>query len=412
MDIHIPFTKRKEVTIPLAPDNVQKKGVTILSSYEAMASYPSVTFADQVEAFECIPELRESVLHSCMEVLGDGFNPIVVDKAYTVTLPRPVVTGKQWTADEALNLWCRENEMDENILTIILELIAYGNSFWLITDNGLQSINIEQVLGVEQYEKNTPKSVKYNLKLNSQSKPSVIKWGEFIHFRINVTSSSKPLGSGVIAGMLEHWGTNDSLIDATLEMRQILLDGFGMFSQPTQVYQYPEADDEAIKTKSLEIKKLPKYGGRFATNEQLNIISPTPNKERGYDQFVPMLFDVYIMSFGDPSLKASVESGFTEASIKGSIDLYRKKIQYIRRTVKRLMEKLLRKILTEYGFDADTANPKIDFGSEQVEWTLADLDKAFTNKVIDVEEYRTMLRKKAKWELKVTNPKVEGVSEQ
>jgi len=394
-----PWSK-KESKDALVPENKTKISKTFISIDDTYGSSPSITLTNQVDAFEKDPILRESIIHTSMEILGTGFFTSIDDK-YTVVLPKPNSVGVgNWTAKEALDYWNTENNLDEVLLTCSLELVAYGNSFLLLTANGIQPIPLTSISTLDNMSKTIPKTEQYKIVFNNIANQREALWGSFVHFRANVTTDTNPFGTGVVAGLLEKWDTNcDSLMDQVYMIRKAMTAGFGAFSQPTQVWVFPKASDTELGTKKTEIEKLPQYGGRFATNEEMSIIGPMPNKERGYDEFIKTMFDQYIMSIGDPSLKASVESGFTEASIRGSIELYRKKIQYMRRTLKRQVEKMWATVLKGYGFDPDAAQAKLNFGADEIAWTVSDLMNAVSNGVITPEEARVQLMKKAKWEL-------------
>lgn len=388
----------KEAIFGVPEEPTTKKGKVLISKMESYGSRPSSTFAAQVKVFEKDAIVRESIIHTAMEIIGGGFLT-TFNEDYNVMLPKG--EGEEsWTAKEAIDFWNEENNFDEKALTIAIELVAYGNSFLYITPTGLKHINIEAVGRALPHKKKVPIIEEYDLELTGDFYSTTLKWGTFIHFRSNVTSSSDPLGTGVVSGLIESYDSDTpSLLEAHNAIRTSMKLGFDRFGQPNEIYSFLELDDPALEEVEKKIKDMSHYGNRITVNTRADIVNSLPERVRGYDEWVKQEFDAFIMALGDPSLKASIESGFTEASIRGSIELFRKKVQSIRRVIKRLVEKLWSDVLTEYGFDPAKAQMRLDFGSDEVEWTMADLLNAVNSGKISDEEYRIMAREKAHWKL-------------
>lgn len=377
----------------------EKEGKVIISKIQSYGSSPSSTFKNQVEVFEKDAIVRESIIHTAMEIIGGGFFT-TFNEEYSVKLPKGE-DEELWTAKEAIDFWNEENNFDEKALTIAIELVAYGNSFLYITPTGLKHINIECIERAMPSKKSVPIIEEYDLKLTGDfygEKP--LKYGTFIHFRSNVTSSSEPFGTGVVAGLIESYDTDTpSLLTTHNSIRASMKAGFETFGQPIQVFAFPELQDDKLEEVAEKVKAMSSYGERITVNTKADIKSNVPERVRGYDEWVKQEFDSFIMALGNPSLKASIESGFTEASIKGSIELFRKKVQSIRRVIKRIVEKLWVDVLTNYGFDSALAEMRLNFGSEEVEFTATDILNAVEKQVITKEEARVMFREKLKWKL-------------
>jgi len=386
--------------IPKKP--TARKNVVIVSSQQSYGTRPSTSFAEQVKVFEKNAIVRESVIHEAMEIIGNGFMTSF-NEDYKLVLPKGE-NGESWNAKEAIDFWNKENNFDEIILTVAIELVAYGNSFLYVSPTGLKLIDIKSVGRALPHKTSVPIIEEYDLELTGDFYGKVLKWGEFIHFRANVTSSSNPLGTGVIAGLIESYdGVTPSFLEAYNTIMGSMIAGFRNFGQPIQVFSFPELPNEDLEGEGGVASKIRNmdYKGtrRIAVNTPAKIESNVPERVRGYDEWIKLTFDQFIMSLGNPSLKASVESGFTEASIKGSIELFQKKVQAIRRVIKRLVEKLWANVLTEYGFDSAKAQMKLSFGSDEIEWTAADLLNASNAGKISDEEFRVMAREKMHWKL-------------
>jgi hypothetical protein len=394
----------------LVPETPTKIGVAIISTYQNAGSRPSSTFSEQVKVFDKDSVVHEAVIHSAMEIIGSGIFTMF-NEQYALTLPNP--NKEQWNAKNAIDFWNSENNLDEKLLTVAIELVAFGNSFWKITPSGLQVIPIKAISRALPNNKDAPITEKYDLELVGSYNPSKIKWGEFVHFRANVTSSSAPFGTGFVAGLIESYDEDTpTLLETRNTIRTALKAGFAKFGNPNEIWSFKELADEALTGEdgvAAKVKDLPDTGARLSVNTEASIITAQTRRDTGWDSWINQMADEFIMSLGDPSLKASIESGFTEASIKGSIELFRKKVQSFRRVIKRLVEKMWVPVLKEYGFDAVKAQVKLNFGAEEIEWVIADLLQAVTIQVISKDEARIILREKARWRLESQSaPKPEG----
>lgn len=404
----------------LVPETPSKIGKAVISTYEYAGKSPTSTFAAQVKVFKKDAVIREAIVHSAMEILGTGLFTSMNEK-YGL-----VLQGK--TAKEKIDWWNEKNNLDEVILSVALELLSYGNSFWMLTSSGLQPIPIEAISRAVPNTKGVSISQSYDLELTGGYTPNVVKWGTFVHFRVNVTSSSSPLGTGLIAGLIESYGEDangdeiPSLLDVRNTIRTALAAGFAKFANPTEIFSFPDLGDDALGDGvtigavggvAKQVKDMPPSGSRLTVNTTAKIESSQTRRDTGWEAFINNMADETIMALGTPWLKASVESGFTEASIKGSIQLFHKKILAFRRAIKRVAESLWRTVLSQAGFSPDEAQMKLNFGAEEIEWVITDLISAVEKGIISKEEARQVLMKKARWELTGSAPKTpEGATPQ
>jgi len=394
----------KKENVPLTPSTPTKVGTAVICTSQNAGSTPSSSFTNQVKVFKKVSVVRESIVQMSMEVVGTGLFTSGND-AYTLELPKPKAIGEgKWTAKQAIDYWNKENNLDEAVLTESLDLCMAGNSFWLITPTGLQPIPLEAIQRIVPHSNLVPITKEYDLELVATYNPHKISWGKFVHFRSLVTTSSAPLGTGVISGLIEVYDDDmTSLVDAYCEMLDALSKGFKKFANPNEIYSFKELSDEALgdgtKGVSKQVKELPSSGSRLSVNTEAAIISSQSKRDTGWDRWIEFLEATTLMSLGNPSLRASVESGFTEASIRGAINLFRRKIQAFRRCIKRLVEKMWEQVLKEYGFNPDEAQIKLNFGAEEIEFTPADLVALVNARIISPEEARGILREKAKLRL-------------
>jgi len=394
-----PWTKKEANLLPETPKPRVAKA--LIASTESSGTTPSTSFSNQSEVFEKCPIIREMVVHSAMEIVGNGF---FTTSQGDLTLKLSIDGKGSFDAKGAVDYWNEMNDTDEKMLTAAIELVAYGNSIFYKTDNGLKSLDIKCLLRVVPSEKNVPISEKFDLQLCGKYAGKTLVWGEFVLFRANVTSSSFPLGTGVIKALMETYGDNEfSKLDIYYALENATLKGFRRFGQPVE-FIHPDTPDADMTSVNEEIKKLRDGGGRITVNLPVSVTSNMPAKTEGYDAWLKDEADSFIMCLGDPSLKASVESGFTEASIRGSIELFRKKVNSFRRIIKRGFEQVWKQVLVNYGFDGDKSQIRLEFGADETAWTPADLLNAANNNMISPEEYRVIAKEKFHWKLEDKAP--------
>jgi hypothetical protein len=414
--MNLKFWKKEPAKESLTPEQPTKIGKAVISTFQSSGSSPTSTFAEQIKVFKKDSIVRESIIHTAMEIIGTGIFTSTNEK-YGLVLAKPKKDNEpsvQWTAKEAIDFWNQENNLDEKGLTVAIEMVAYGNSFWKITPSGLQVIPIDAISRALPNSKEKPITEAYDLELSGVYTPNKIKWGEFVHFRVNVTSSSSPFGTGIIVGLIETYDEDaPSLLDTRNTIRTALAAGFAKFGNPNEIWSFPDLSDEALGDGtsagaeggvSKSVKDLPDTGSRLTVNTPATITTAQTRRDTGWEAFISQMADEFIMSLGDPSLKASIESGFTEASIRGSIELFRKKILAFRRAIKRIVESMWSKVLKEYGFDPEQAQVKLNFGAEEIEWVITDLISAVEKGIVSKDEARQVLMKKVRWELTGSAP--------
>ena len=353
-------------------------------------------FRSQAKIYNEDPCIKESILQMAQEVCSTGFFT-TISKDYNVVLPKPEGDGN-WSAKQAVDYFNKENDMDAAQLLIAIELIAFGNSFWHI-QNGFTHIPIEAIQQVSPRTKTTPIYKEYNLKLTQKYKAKVIPWGEFIHFRTNI-SGYAPLGTGIILGLIaQPDNETPSLYTIRKSVRASMDEGFRKFSFGNELWVFDGLADDKIEEMSENIAKMKSTGKRICTNVKGDIKLAIPQRTQSYDKWIEQIRDEFYMSLGNPSLKLGLEQGFTKATSETAKELYEMKIASLRRIIKRLVEAVWNKVLTEWGFDAEKAQVRLNFGSEEVEYEVKDILTAEAQTIITKEEARKLLREYAKWKL-------------
>src|SRR3972149_4517283 len=125
--------------------------------------YQIPSFRDQVTTFWDDPLIKESITMFGEKVCSTGYY-LTGNMDYKYKLPIDGEEG-EYTALEIITKWCDKNNIDIKILDIAIEMKAFGNSFWNITDRGFTKIPIEALWHMVRVDPLIPLQDKYNVQL-------------------------------------------------------------------------------------------------------------------------------------------------------------------------------------------------------------------------------------------------------
>lgn len=393
--------------VPKEPiPTVQQTGKAVLGVVEqTYGIYQVPSFRQMVTTFWDDPILREAIQMMAEQVVSTGFY-LTGNPEYKLTL-----NGK--SALDVIKEWCDENNIDTKLLEIAIELRAFGNSFWRIDEQyGFVKIPIEAVWRAVPIDSTTPLQVKYNIQLVPLYGSEIIPWGEFIHFRINVTGYRAPLGIGVIHSIIQKpvdsdGNTAPSIYDIRLQCRRSLHEGFRKFSFGNIYIGLPGMSNEDFTSQNIagQISKLSSVGNRIVTNTDVKVQTEVPQRTETYDKFIQTMQDEFYMSLGDPSLKLGLEKGFTKSTALVASDFYKNKIANYRKCIAQQFEDLFKQILNKLGYDGVKAGIKFNFGPEETpKYSAKDVFTALQMKAIGRKEARHLLRTYLKWDIPEDEP--------
>jgi hypothetical protein len=402
------FESLKDAVFGIPKDTVEikKTKVAVLGAVEQnYGIYQIPSFRDQVTVFWNDPLLKEATTMFSEQVVATGFF-LTSNPDYT-----EVLNGK--TALQVILDWCDENNIDTKLMEISIELKAFGNSLWRITDDGFVKIPIEAVWHAVRIAPDIPLQAKYNLQLVPIYGGFVLPWGQFIHFRVGVTGYHAPFGQGVIYGLLakplDSLGhVAPSIYDIRLGMRSSLHEGFRKFSFGNELWCFEGMSNEDFDAQKIgeNIAEMSSTGNRIATNAKGEIHLAVPERTQSYDEFIKQMRDEFMMSLADPSLKLGLEQGFTKATSITASEVYKYKIATMRKTIKEQFEDLFKQILNNLGYDGKEAGIKMNFGpDETAEYNIVDIFSAVKMGIILKDEARHLLSTYHKWDIEGT---VEG----
>lgn len=377
---------------PEKPTPLEKSTTIIVSSVEKNYGVRlSTSLKDQLKVYNEDGLIKQKILEFGQEVISTGYFT-TMNEEYKF-----VLNGK--TAKQVIDEWNRINDIDGKLPQMAAELTAFGNSFWHMSKGGFTNIPIESIEGALPVDQTTPVREKYDLKLTGLYGQKKIKWGTFLHPRINVTGWA-PLGTGIILGLIAYPDSDTpSIYEVRKTVRGSINDAFLRFSQTNSLWSFPEAKDDAIKALSVQLAamKVGQKSQRIATNVKGSISLEIPERTSSFDKWIEQIDKEFYAALGT-GITPDTEYT-TKATAEAIREYYEMRIANLRRVIKRVMESVWTKVLDELGYDGQVANVKLHFGSQEIEYITEDVFKAVAQGIITKEEARTILREYMKWKL-------------
>ena len=322
-------------------------------------------------------------------------------------------------ADDVEKLVDEFNEkanLDALLVVTAVEIAAFGNHIWLIGD-----VDKKSLADVERPIKPIPlaaiDSIKYSYiseKIKVINKPESYNlfswWGgaklnpeRLIHFRWNPIGASA-FGYGIIHSLLEEGSFDGETRKCYLEMKwrieQRMIDIHEKYAGPDQMWWMPKAKDADITKLQSLLKSRPKEGARFVWSGEKggDIYTVSLDPRARFDYYVDHIMNQNYLGLETPLAKALTTPGFTEASIKGAIELHEPVIFTMQRFIKREVEILWNLLIEEAGYDPAKAHCRLNWGPpgqpdmEQLATLFPDLVRLTELGTIKPPEMREILR--------------------
>lgn len=380
---------------PKAPVEVKELGSVIIGTIEQSSGIDvSTSLYDQVEVFNSDPVLKESILQFAQEIISTGFFT-TIDETYKL-----ILAGK--TAKTVIDEWNRLNDLDNKALQISTELVAFGNSFWYIGEGGFTNIPIESVYRAYASQKNVPIRQEYDLQLTAAYKSKILKWGTFIHYKTNVTGMGV-FGSGTILGILAKPDDDTpSLWEIRKSVRASMKEGFEKFSFGNVYIGLPGISDAKAEEMGKQIGDMSSRGNRIVSNSMVQVGLEVPQRTQTYDQWLKQIDKEFYAAL---IMGVTPDTQFTtKATAEALREAFMMRVASMRRVMKRQTEGLWTKVLDKLGYEGLKADPKMHFGSKDIEYITADVFKAVEDHIIEKEEARTILKEYMHWRLEGKAP--------
>jgi hypothetical protein len=389
---------------PKKPEPLKTTNVLIITDTErTYGSPPPTTFKSQLDYFMKDPVIKETILQSAHEVCTSGFYTTANEK-YTLKLG-----GK--SAKEVIDEWNKENDIDNKLLQISTETIAFGNSVWKIDDGGFSNVPIQAVEKAVAVDQTTSIREKYNLKMTGTYHNKELKNGEFINFATNLTGEA-PLGTGIMYGLLARPEANTpSLIEKRMNESKAMSSGFMNFGQPMELYSFDNLDSGSAVAFTSKLKEItPGKGQRLVSTVPGKITTNTPNHSDSYGAWLEKSSKEFYLAVCigmSPNTEYS-----TKASAETLEKFHENRIASYQRAIKRKFENLWAKVLDELGYDGKQADIRMNFGKKaETSYTPADILAAKEAKIISAEEARKLYIESIGWKIESTAVPKEIVEE-
>ena len=329
---------------------------------------PAVLFSDVLAAYFADPACKAASHELAFSAVGKGFYH-TVEPEYE----------KADDVEKLIDEFNEKANLDALLVVAAVEIAAVGNHFWLIGD-----LDKKGLLDVEHPIKQIPltsiQNVEYSYLSDQVKVLNKIKaynlwstWGggqlnpeRVVHFRWNPVAGSA-FGYGVIQSLLEEGSFDGETRNCYLEMKwqieQQSIDIHRKYAGPDQLWLLPKAKEaDATSLKAL-IKSRPKEGARFVFSGLDGDIKSAPIDPRaGFSYIVDHIMNQNYLGLETPLAKALTTPGFTEASIRGAIELHEPVIFTMQRFLKREVEKLWHFVIAEAGYDPVAAHARLNWG--------------------------------------------------
>ena len=382
---------------PEQPTELKKSVTVIINSTEAsMGERPSTTFADQVLTFKSDALLREGCIETAEQILGQGFY-VIQDEKYTFA-PNGV------TAKQVIDEWNRLNNADGALSILLIDLVAFGESIFLLNSGGFVHLPIECIAKAVPVDKATPIREKYNLETTPSFGSKKINWGEFVSYKIYNISNS-PFGEGCIASIMRRPAPEiPSLMELRNSIRKNLDLSFKKQGSANELWSF-DCPDASIKELQEKINKMSETGNRIASNVKGTISIAIAERATSFDVWLKTVSQEFLQALSNPTLRLGIESYYTKASAEVGAHLFEFKIGSIRRMVQREFEIVWNSVLTKRGYDAQKAGIRMIFGAnEPAEYVIADIFTAVEKELLSKEEGRNLLIKQCRWRIESAKP--------
>ena len=366
---------------------------------------PRIPFINVLAAYFADTACKAAAHELAFSAVGKGFYH-TVDPEYE-------------KADDVEKLVDEFNEkanLDALLVVTAVEIAAFGNHIWLIGD-----VDKESLSDVERPIKPIPlaavDSIKYSYisdKIKVINKPESYNlfswWGgaklnpeRLIHFRWNPIGASA-FGYGIIHSLLEEGSFDGETRKCYLEMKwrieQRMIDIHEKYAGPDQMWWMPKAKDADVTKLQSLLKSRPKEGARYVWSGEKggDIFTVSLDPRARFDYYVDHIMNQNYLGLETPLAKALTTPGFTEASIKGAIELHEPVIFTMQRFIKREVETLWNLLIEEAGYDPVKAHCRLNWGPpgqpdmEQLATLFPDLVRLTEIDVIKHPEMREILR--------------------
>lgn len=329
---------------------------------------PRIPFDEVLAAYFADPACKAAAHELAFSGVGKGFYH-TVDPDYE----------KADDVEALIDDFNEKANLDALTVVAAIEIAAFGNHIWLVGDvdkkSLLDSENPLTPLPLAAMESVTCQYVKNNIKVFRRPKSYNLfnTWGgaklapeRLIHFRWSPVGTG-PFGYGIIHSLLEEGKFDGETRLCYLEMKwrieQQMMDIHEKYAGQDQLWWMKKAKDTDINRLEALLRSRPKAGAKFAySGEAAEIYTVSLDPRARFEYYVDHIMNQNYLGLETPLAKALTTPGFTEASIRGAIELHEPVIFTMQRFMKREIERLWRIAIKEAGYDPKEAKARLNWG--------------------------------------------------
>jgi len=300
--------------------------------------------------------------------------------------------------------------MDQQLMQNAKECVYGGNSFVeKIRDDNRKLVNLKllPLTSIRRIRRDpiSGRVLWYEQRIGGQT--ATLGTDELVHFKYNA-QDGEAFGSPVIRSLLETYQVDDrytreSFLKIKARMEAIMPKIFTRYASPKRVWVFPGVSDEKRNEYKAAIEQSPEdedLAFNPADKDSFDIKNLEIDPRARFEGFINYIESQYIAGMQTPVVKLYTAPGFTEASATVAKEISERKIDFLRRFLKRVVEQeIYSDLLKNNDFDPVADRVTFNWGLEKPEVTLMDVitiakTSAETGvEIMTKEETRAMLRK-------------------
>jgi hypothetical protein len=204
---------------------------------------------------------------------------------------------------------------------------------------------------------------------------------QIVHFKYN-PQDGEAFGSPVIRSLLETYPVDDrytreSFLKIKARMEAIMPKIFMRYASPKRVWVFPGVTDAKRDEYKQAIEQSPEdedLAFNPPDKDSFDIKNLEIDPRARFEGFINYIESQYIAGMQTPVVKLYTAPGFTEASATGAKEISERKIDFLRRFLKRIVEReIYADLLKSNGYEKPEDQVTFNWGLEKPEVTLADV---------------------------------------
>lgn len=320
------------------------------------------------------------------------------------------ITSESPRAKDLADDFNTEVGMDQLLMQNGRECVYAGNSFLeKVRDENKRLVDLKllPVTSIRKIkrDKTTGEVQQYVQQLGGAT--NVLEPADVVHFKFNA-QDGEAFGSPVIRSLLESYQvddryTRDSFLKIKAKMEAIMPKIFERYAAPKNVWVFPGVSDAKLQEYKAAIEQTPPdedLAFNPSAQATFDIKSLVIDPRARFEGFVNYIESQYIAGMQTPVVKLYTAPGFTEASATVAKEISDRKIAFLRRFLKRVVEReIYRDLLESHGMKWTANRVTLNWGAERREIsfqeivTLAQISAQTGVPYLTKGEVRNLLRK-------------------